>query len=97
MSPMADIIREDERCELIQVERLLLTLEARVHGACWCGVVWRGVVVLIEGNGMAWHGVAWPSMVYPVLVAGRWDLNIKGEFESVARHSIISRGPTYPL
>ena len=52
-------------------------------------MVWRSVVVLIEGNGMAWHGVAWPSMVYPVLVAGRWDLDIKGEFEILARSVII--------
>ena len=59
--------------------------------------MWRGVVVLIEGNGMAWHGVAWPSMVYPVLVAGRWDLDIKGEFVTVDHGVIISRAPTYPL
>ena len=60
-------------------------------------MVWRGVAVLIEGSGMAWHGQAWPSMVYPVLVAGRWDLDIKGEFESLSRSMIISRAPTYPL
>ena len=38
-------------------------------------------------RGMAWHtqehGVAWPSVVYPTLVAGRWDLDIKGEFVTV--------------
>ena len=59
--------------------------------------MWRGVVVLIEGNGMAWHGAAWPSMVYPVLVVGRWDLVIKGEFVTVDHGVIISRAPTYPL
>ena len=63
--------------------------------------MWRGVAVLIEGSDMAWqgvwNGVAWSIMVYPVLVAGRWDLDIKGEFESLSRSVIISRAPTYPL
>ena len=64
-------------------------------------VVWRGVAVLIEGSDMAWqgvwHGVAWSIMVYPVLVAGRWGLDIKGEFESLSGSIIILRTPTYPL
>ena len=73
-------------CRFIQARKFYKKLYEAAGQGTWCGVVWRGVVVLIEGNGMAWHGVAWPSMVYPVLVAGRWDLNIKGEFESLARH-----------
>ena len=33
-----------------------------IGGVAWCGVMWRGVAVLIEGSGMAWHGVAWRGM-----------------------------------
>ena len=32
-----------------------------------------------------------------VLVAGRWGLDIKGEFVTVDHGVIISRAPTYPL
>ena len=37
-----------------------------------------------------------PSSGFPVPAVGRWDLNIKGEFETLPRSSIILRGPTYP-
>ena len=59
--------------------------------------MWRGVVVLIEGNGTAWHGLAWSIMAHPVLVVGRWGLVIKGEFVTVDHGVVISRAPTYPL
>ena len=39
----------------------------------------------------------WLSCELSVLVAGSWGLDIKGEFESLSRSVIISRGPTYPL
>ena len=44
-----------------------------------------------QGSARAYHSQV-PGCTVPV--AGRWDLNIKGEFESVARYNIISRGPT---
>ena len=38
----------------------------------------------------------WLGCVLSVLVAGRWGLDIKGEFVTVDHGVIISRGPTYP-
>ena len=39
----------------------------------------------------------WLGCVLFVLVAGRWGLDIKGEFVTVDHGVIISRAPTYPL
>ena len=37
------------------------------------------------------------AVYFSVLVAGRWGLDIKGEFVTVDHGVIISRAPTYPL
>ena len=39
----------------------------------------------------------WLGWVLAELVVGRWDLDIKGEFETEPRNIVIPRAPTYPL
>ena len=55
---------------------------------------WLRGAVLKDGHAAC---SGWLGWVLTVPVVGRWDLDIKGEFEILARHSIISRAPTYPL
>ena len=47
-----------------------------------------------QGSARAYHSQV-PGCTVPV--AGRWDLDIKGEFVTVDHGVIISRAPTYPL